>query len=360
MIRILTPALAGLAIVAGTTEITTRYDTERKLTVTVESSQTMETVASEITRDGEPMEGRGGGFGGGGTESKVEYTYTDSVLSLDDGAPVSLEREFGDVASVSTMGFGEESREMERTSPLDSETLSLEVDEDGDTVATLKGDDEPDNDAMLKGHSMTLPLDGLLPDGAVAEGESWEPEGTAVLAALGLDIQGALFPPEERSEGGDRGGRGGGGRGGFRRRGSGGGLRYLNDAEWETDAKLTDRTKTVDGLECVVIELTFEAEGDMPETNFGRGRDRSPSPWMWSDTLILNAAERLIDNTYEVEIEGELLFSVEEQRPVQLELEGEISLEMNTEREFGESSMTIYRLQEGTIEHSIEVTTQDS
>ncbi len=362
MTRILTPALAGLTLVVGAAELNTRYDKERTLTVSIESSQTMETVASEMTRDGEPMEGFGGRSGGGGTESSLECTYTDTLLSEDEGAPTRMEREYGDVARTTTMGFGEESRDMDRTSPLDGETLSLHVDEDGDTIAKLKDDDDPEHDDMLKGHSLTLPLDGLLPEDEVSEGDSWEPEAAAILTALGLDVQGALFPPEERSgEGwGGRGG-GGGGRGGRSWGGSGGSsLRYLNDAEWDSEATLTERTETVQDLECVVIELTFETEGDMPERSFGRGRDRDRSFSAWENAFTLESSERLIESTYEVEIEGQLFYSIAEQRPVKLVLEGEISVEMNTEIDRDEFSMTIYRLQEGTIEHTVEITAEDA
>jgi hypothetical protein len=357
MTRILTPALAGLTLVVGAAELNTRYDTERKLTVSIETNQTMETVASETTINGEPREGRG--FGGGGTESTVECTYTDTLLSANEGAPKRVEREFGDVTSTTTMGFGEESRDMDRTSPLDGETLSLHVDEEGDTIAKLTDDGDPEHDDMLKGHSITLPLDGLLPEGDVAEGESWEPEAAAILTALGLDVQGALFPPQERSDEGE-GGRGGG-RGGRSWRGSGGSsLRYLNEAEWDSEATLTDRTETVQDLECVVIELTFETEGDMPERSFGRGRDRERSPWVWQDAFVLDPSETLIESTYEVEIEGVLLYSLSEQRPVRLTLEAEITVETNTEIDRDEFSMTRYSLQEGTIEHTVEISTEDA
>ena len=359
MIRILTPALAGLTLVVGVAELNTRYDTERTLTVSIETSQTMETVASEMTRDGEPMDGFGGGRGGGGTESTMECTYTDTLLAEKEGAPTRMEREFGDVTNTTTMNFGEESRDMDRTSPMDGETLTLHVDEDGDTIAKLKDDEDPEHDDMLKGHSLALLLDGLLPDGDVSEGDSWEPEAEAILAALGLNVQSALFPPQERSsEGG--GGRGGG-RGG-RSWGGGGGssLRYLNEAEWDAEATLTDRTETVQDLECVVIELTFETEGDMPERSFGRGRDRDRSPSTWQNAFTLESSERIIESTYEVEIEGQLLYSLAEQRPVKLILEGEISQETNTEIDRDEFSMTIYRLQEGTIEHTVEITAEDA
>ena len=162
--------------------------------------------------------------------------------------------------------------------------------------------------------------------------DSWEPEAAAILTALGLDVQGALFPPQERSGEGWEGR--GGGRGGRSWRGSGGSsLRYLSEAEWDSEARLTDRTETVQDLECVVIELTFETEGDMPERSFGRGRDRDHSPWVWQDAFVLDSSETLIESTYEVTIEGVLLYSLSEQRPVKLVLEGEIILETNTEME---------------------------
>ncbi len=355
MLRTIIPAIAALALFSAD-ELKTQYSKEHPIRVEVESTQTMETTAMEITRDGEPMEGRG--MGRGGSEASISYTYVDRIGAMSDGSPTQLEREFEEVGGVSTMAMGEESRESDRESPLDGETLVLEVDDEGDTIATLKGDDNPEPASILKGHSMTLPLDGLLPDGEAKIGHSWEPEGAAVLAALGLDVMPALFPRPERGEGnserGERGGRGGRGP----RGGGGGSLGFLREAEWETEATWVERTQTHDGHECIVIELTFEAEGEMPEFG-GRGRDREQSEWGLSRPESIGSSVVRVDNTYEIEVSGELLYSLEAQRPVKLTLEGEITQEMSMERDTPDFSMSIYRLQEGSLSHTIVISNED-
>ena len=124
----------------------------------------------------------------------------------------------------------------------------------------------------------------------------------------------------------------------------------MQQAEWETEATLASGTEDLDGIECHVIELTFEAEGDMEEPQFGgRGRDRDfvlgPDGALWA----------LVETTYEVELEGSLYFSVEDARPVKIELEGELTIEMDMERGRDDFTMRIQRTQEGEIEHTVTI-----
>ena len=60
--------------------------------------------------------------------------------------------------------------------------------------------------------------------------------------------------------------------------------------------------------------------------------------------------------SYEAELEGKLWFAIEEGRPAQLELEGDVSVISETIREWGESSMEMYRESEGEFELSVTIT----
>lgn len=51
-----------------------------------------------------------------------------------------------------------------------------------------------------------------------------------------------------------------------------------------------------------------------------------------------------------------MLFSAEKHRPVRLEIERDFGLEMEMTRERGESTMTIYRAQEGTFTQVVTIT----
>jgi len=343
MSLLLTPlALAFLS--SGGVELKTQYTADKSLRVRAETSIEMETTAFSMERDGEPVEPRGG-MGGGMTSERV-VAYVDTVKAVQDGAPQKVARHFEEVESSGSFGSGEFQRDFDQESPLVDQTMILA--RDGDEIAVELESGAPENPEVLKGHHLELPLDALLPGREVAPGETWEPEGADLLEAMILDVESSLFPRPTEEEGGGPGG----GRGGFRSgRGGGRGIAFFSTAEWEIKAKLAESREAVDGLECAVIELTAEAEGDLPEPSFGRGRDRfslghSLHPWR-----VLGAA----DNTFEVALEGKLYFSVEKKRPVKLELEGEFTLETGFEREGDGVSMSMSRTDEGQIELSLSI-----
>lgn len=329
--------------------LTTDYAAERTLRIVAETQASVETTDFSFERDGEPQDSGGRGFGGGGSELSREIVQLDTVLAHADGEPIKVKREFDTVESTTSRGGRDgETRETEADSPMDGETLILSLDDDGDVVAALESGDDPDEGSMLEGHSLTLALDALLPDGDVDSGDSWEIDKDALLRALAMDVERALFPraaPEGGGEG--RGGRGGFGGG----RGGGSPVAFFNDADWEGKGTYTGSTEEIEGLECAVIELEFEAEGDLPERQFGRTpRESFFGPaGTWS----------VLESTYEVTLEGKLYFSLEEKRPVKLELEGEFTLETNREFDRGGSTMSMSTTREGEYEYTVTVTLED-
>ena len=64
----------------------------------------------------------------------------------------------------------------------------------------------------------------------------------------------------------------------------------------------------------------------------------------------------LVGVAYEVELEGKLWFSLEENRPLQMEIEGEVSVINESVREWGESSIEMYSETEGEFELTVTVT----
>lgn len=337
MSLLLTPALV---LLGQGIELKTDYPVERALKVRAETKIELETTAFSMEVDGEPMENRWGGGGGATTERVI--AYVDTVVESEDGRPTKVTRKFDQVEMTGTMGSGDRAREIDRESPLEGETVVLVL--DGDDVVAALEDGEPDDPSVLQGHHLRLPLDGLLPGADVEEGDSWEPEAAGLLEAMLLDIEGALFP-RPTFDGGEGGEGRGGGRGGRGGGPGGGGTGFMATAEWEIEAELTSAREDVDGLECVVIEITCEADGDLPERTFGRGgRELSLAPYAPAFLAMLR------DNTYEVELTGKLYFSVAAKRPVKLELEGEFTLETGFEREREGSTMTMSQTQEGELE----------
>lgn len=336
MSLLLTPVLV---LLGQGVELKTDYPADRALAVRAETKIEVETTDFSMERDGEPMENRWGG-GGGGSSSERVVAYVDTVVESEDGRPTKVTRKFGDVELTGSMGSGERARELDRESPLDGETIVLTLDGE-DVVAELESG-SPDDPSVLQGHHLRLPLDGLLPGAEVETGDTWEPEAGGLLEAMLVDVEEALFP-RPTGDGGGGEGRGGGRRGGGGR--GGGSAGFMRTAEWEIEAELTDAREDVGGIECVVIEITCEADGDLPERTFGRGgRDLSLAPYSATFAAMLR------DNTYEVELVGKLWFSPAEQRPVRLELEGEFTLETGFERERDGSTMSMSQTQEGELE----------
>lgn len=342
--KALIPALPLLLLPAG--DLTIDYTAERSLEVSIETEVTSETTNASMEIDGEPVD-RGNRFGGGGSEYSREVVFTETVLEHDEGAPTKVKRAFDTVEGVRTIAMGEESRDFDIESPMDGVTLVLSL-EDDEVVAEVEDDGDAERSEMLEGHSVTNLLHGLLPG---SDEDSWEPSDEAIAAVLLLDVERALFPPPQFDEG--DGGERGRGRGRGMRGGGGSPFGFLREAEWDAEAELSDRTEEVDGVECAVIELVLEAEGDMPERSFGGRGGRGGS-------LGSASVEVLVENTFEIELTGALYFSVEERRPVQLELEGEFIQDTLTERDTERGSFRMERTQEGTIEHTITITSEDA
>lgn len=342
--KVTLPALTLLFVPAGALSID--YTQERTFEVSIESTITSETTHMSMEIDGEAMEGRG--MGGGGSETTREISYTERVVEHEDGKPTTVKRTFDTIGGMASMLMGEESRDMDIESMMEGKTVIVRSD-DGDIVTELE-DEEADVESMLEGHQLVNLLDGLLPED---DSRQWEADLAALKSALLLDVERALYPRAPREEGGrgERGEGGGRGRGRGGRGGGGSALGFLNNAEGTVEASIAEETEEVDGIECIVIELSFEADGDLPEQE---RRGRGGFAWM-----ELAPTERLLETTFEVEIEGKLFFSVEEKRPVALELEGEYMLDTQTERETGRGYMVMERTQEGTLEHTITITAEE-
>lgn len=328
----------ALGLGAGQT-LTTDYTRDRSLTVTVDSATEMETTASEVTMDGEPVEARGG-FGGG-MASERSYSYTDSVLAAKDGAPKKVKRVFGEVGGTATMPSRDGEQEVTLESAFSGATVVIDATGAETKFEVLEGKLE---DAQLAGLVPTLALDRLVPGEEVEVGATWELEGADVLAAVGHELERNLFrraaPEGGAGEGrGERGGRGPGGR-------MGGGLAVLENGEWDAQAKLTEETEEVDGVECAVVTLEIEVSGELPEMGAGgRGRDRA---------FGLDLAP--LANTFEAEFKGRLLWSMKEARPVKFTLTGTIETVRDMERETERGLMKSHTEQETRFDLTVDVT----
>jgi len=330
----------ALGLGAGQT-LWTDYARDRSLTVSVVSKAETETTANERTIDGEPQEVRGGGS----MASERSYSYADTVLDAKDGAPKKVKRVFGEVGGSATMPSREGGeQEIALESAFSGATVVIDATGAETKFEVLEGKLE---DEQLAGLVPTLALDRLVPGEEVEVGATWELQGADVLAAVGHELERNLFrraaPEGGAGEGrGERGGRGQGGPMGGRMVG----YAVLESGEWDAKGKLTDETEEVDGVECAVITFEIEVSGELPEMGgAGRGRDRALGP---------EAAP--LANTFEAELEGRLLWSTKEARPVKFTLTGTLETVRDFERESERGVMKSHTEQETRFDLTVDVT----
>ncbi|MFT5284328.1 MAG: hypothetical protein ACI8TQ_000484 [Planctomycetota bacterium] len=346
MSRTVTCLVASFFLYLGASDhsLATNCAAGQSYKVVSESEVQMETVSFEIYRNGEPMEGMDDP---GGSSEKRTVVTIDQILEADSGTATKMRRVFETVEGVHT---SERRGEQQYDCPLDGLTLELQL-EEGEVKVEVVDGEEPDDEQALEGHGFGFDADALLPGEAVSVDQSWELDDDQVRRVLGLEIDRALFP---RSAGDGEGRRGGGEGGGRGRRGGGGrggnAFALMRIAEWEATATLASVGEKHEGENCVRIEFLFEAEGDQPEREFGRGRGRERMFEL--ETVPFN------ESTYEISIEGFLLFSLDSSLPLQLELEGTISTESNVLRENGEMSLEINSEEAGTFLRKLKVSLQ--
>ena len=127
------------------------------------------------------------------------------------------------------------------------------------------------------------------------------------------------------------------------------GLGFLENAEWEGQATHSG-TEEHDGESCVVITLEIETSGELPEMGFGGGRrgGRQLEPAAFGGRLVVN--------TFDVELEGRLLFSTSSGHPVLLELGGDVETERGGEFEREGRTMSFNSTSSGTFSHTVTLT----
>jgi hypothetical protein len=323
--KALIPLAASLAALGGAS---TDYTAPRTLRVLAETSLELETTAFTMERDGEPVEA---GFGGGSSleERTVEQTFR--VLAHEDGAPTKVQRAFETVERKTTSEMRGESTEHEEEGPLQGVTLELTLD-GGEVEVEVVGGTAPKAESALKGHSLTLSFDALLAAGDAGGDEAFDLPAEAILTALALDLEDALFPRPETPEGGE-------GRRGF----SGprpSALRNLARAEWKGTATPRGEVEH-EGVPCLELGLKLEAEGELEPFSFGGGSRRGRMPEAGGAT----AAE----NTITAKLEGRLLFAKEGRYPVLFEVEGSVSTVRDNDFERDGSTTHTHSEQEGTL-----------
>jgi len=332
----------ALLVLAGGATLGTDYSKERVLKVDYEYQMAADTEMSS-ERDGQPVEGRGGG------SIKSDTTYhivqLDEVQAHEGKKPTKVKRTYEKVGGEANMSFGENENTTPLESPYEGATLQLTGDDDDVKVKFLEGK-QPDHEGALEGHKLGLALDALLPDKDVDKDAHWDLDSNQIKRALGLDLRKALYPPPPAPENAGGGGGGGGGRRGGMRGGRGGGS-IPADAEWSGKAKVVSLDEDCDGQKCAKIQIEIGTHGDLPDQPMGgQGRGRMLDP---------EGALPVLAGTYSAEGKGEFYFAIDGKRPVKFELEGKFENVRDTERKTDQGSFKSHSKTQGKLSVKISV-----
>lgn len=342
--RLILSALALVLMTGDSVELKTNYSEGRTLRIETDAAFRLETVEMTITVDGEEREG----FGAGATSSETRrIVQVDHVITAKDGAPTKLRRSFEELEGNGSMSFGDQEQLFELESPLSETVLELTLDDDEVVAEVVEGGSV--DSALLEGHRLELALAALLPDGEVDEGDEYEIDGAALIRALEADLHAIYFQPPAREEGGE--GEGGRGRGrGMRGRGTGF-AQILQAGDFNVQASLEALEGEFEGAACVVISIEITGDGELPEPERGEGGGRGGR--------ALSApfgAQPLFATNFDMQAEGKLYFSTADNRPLALELAGELNIESERVRSRGDSEMVMTSSQEGSFTHRVVIT----
>jgi hypothetical protein len=309
------PAFLAPALLAGET-LSTDYARERALRVEAETDLEVETTAFDVERDGVPAPSPPIDFAFGQARRIVTV---DRVLARDGGLPTRVRRTYEEVEKRwRRFAHGREGKGVQ-DGDLTGATLEISREGDGDLRVEVVEGDEPETAAALDGQRLELALDALVLEDEVEPGETWLLGSEEIRRALGFDLAAALFPSPQDGVGTRRG---------YGSVKFGSSFEYLVAAEWEGRATLTAEREEHEGLACAMVQLELEGSGGgLDDPDYTR-------------------------DVFEAQLAGRLLVSLEERRPVLLELEGSVRIQSTVE---GEDTKKTHLTQEGTLSHRAEV-----
>ncbi len=315
--------------------LATDYDAKRVLLIDAESSLEMRTTEFEVTRDGEPV-----GTGVGRDDKSLDLrrvVVRERVVETAGGAPTRVEREFQEVEGRAKRSIAGKVLDDALQCPLDGVELRLQ--RDGENVVIEVASGEELDPELLEGQRLELAADALLPGREVEEQATWQLANGNVRRLLGLDVEAALFPSEGIDPESSSGRRGRWSRG----------FAALSAAKWSGTATLASTAAQHEGERCARIDFDLSSSSELPGGGFGEPTDggRSFEPSAASRGIARRAT------TFEAALSGYLLFSLEERRPVLLDVDGDIEVVTNSEREHEGVELRIFSRREGTFTHRV-------
>jgi len=248
-----------------------------------------------------------------GLKVTMQLSVTDNYEALAGGRPTKLKRSFDEITSNTHVSgsnpmAGSEEKDIPLKSELEGATVVFSWDEDESSYRVTFDGQEGDED-LLDQLEENLDLRGFLPDGEVAEGDSWDIPAEAVKAALapGGDIK---LRPEGDSD-----------------PMSGMNQFSQNDMIGELDGEFTavyaGTREEEDGTRVAVIRLKIEANSARDMTEH---LDEIQEQMKGNLPPGLEVDISALDSEYGLEAEGELLWSLEAGLVHELSLSGEVRM----------------------------------
>lgn len=172
------PAACTLFALSITDEISLDVEAGTTLRRTIVQELSMELDEMSISQDGEEVPAEAfEGFEMSMSQSD-RIVVTDEYVEMDGARPKRLKRTFDELAGEESMSRtpadGDAAEESSaRSSALEGKAVLFSLGEDGEEYEVAFEDEEGD-EALLADLEFDMDLLGLLPSGAVEEGESWE------------------------------------------------------------------------------------------------------------------------------------------------------------------------------------------
>lgn len=323
-----TPILLGLSLPRETVNFGPAAGLSLKKTF--ESTTEMTLDEMDMLMNGEPMPFP--------MEMDISISIEQSIAVVDtygetvDGRPARLERTYDTlsnnaISSISSSMMGDDESEAAGESELEGLTVifSWDADEGDYSVAFAEGSDG--DEELLDGLAEDMDLRALLPEGDVAEGDTWSIDADSIvdLLAPGGDL--AIIPEDT-----DLGGMGMPGGGGMDIR------QMLGDVDGDVSAELTGIREGETGrIAVIALSLEIESTNDLTEFVQEMMEDAEMPPEAG------NMEIESVDVEMSVEGEGELLWNVTTGHFVELNLstEMESTMDQAMSLSMGPESMTI-------------------
>ena len=310
--RALGTLLGASVLAGGGEELASRYQEGWTLRVEDAHVETFRLVSTRLLVHGEEVP-----TGEQLDEVEVEVeefssVFLDRYVAVEDGRATELQRTFVELQRT-TQGIEGES---EDRGVLEDRTLVLELDGDGDVIATLEGEEDVD-ERFLEHFELTYDVDVLLPSEEVEEGDSWSLEGEELERLLGL-AQGPTYCDEEEDD---------------------------DDEELDElvrEASEIELTATLDAIEeyqgqrCgrIEVEISMVAE-DLELDPALLGMD--PTDFGVEDPESVDAIARV---DLQMSVEGVVWVSLEERRPMETAFETEASMTVALVLDGGEMELS--------------------